>query len=352
MLCLFGPPAVRLGDVSTPLKLRPKAVALLVRVVLDGPNSRAELAELIFGEAEDPRATLRWHLNYLRAQLPESLRKYLLVTPDRIAFDAPTDVKAFRYGAKRLLEQPDDPEIANVLSLYRGDLCAGLTVSASAVFDTWLYVEQEGLRRLFRQATVAVARQALAHGDAACVVEPLAQLVTVDPYYEEGHSLLIEANEALGRHQAAAAAYQRYQRILRQELQTEAPLSLTRRYEPDAPGRTPPEDSLVSLRELTLHIVDWPGEAPAIVAIHGSAMSAYTFTALAERLSPDVRFVAVDLRGHGFSDKPPAGYTVDQHVADLRELITVLGLHRPSCWDFPWAGPLPPSLPAVPTAAD
>jgi DNA-binding SARP family transcriptional activator len=134
-----------------------------------------------------------------------------------------------------------------------------MTVSATAVFDTWLYVEQEGLRRLFRQATVAVARRALSAGDAARVVEPLAQLVTVDPYYEEGHSLLIEANETLGRRQAAAAAYQRYQRILRQELQIEPPVSLTRRYEPEAPGRTPPEDSLVSLRELTLHIVYWPG---------------------------------------------------------------------------------------------
>ena len=222
--------------------------------------------------------------------------------------------------------------------LYRGDLCAGLTVSASAVFDTWLYVEQEGLRRLFRQATVAVARQALAAGDAARVVEPLAQLVSVDPYYEEGHCLLIEASEALGRREAAAAAYQRYQRILRQELQIEPPLSLTRRYEPEAPGRTPPRDSLISLRELTLHIVDWPGEEPAILAIHGSTMSAYTFTALAERLAPDVRFVAVDLRGHGFSDKPPAGYAVDQHVEDLRELITVLGLHRPVLLGFSIGG--------------
>jgi pimeloyl-ACP methyl ester carboxylesterase len=67
-------------------------------------------------------------------------------------------------------------------------------------------------------------------------------------------------------------------------------------------------------------------------------MSAYTFTALAERLSPDVRFVAVDLRGHGFSDKPPAGYAVDQHVEDLRELITVLGLHRPVVLGFSIGG--------------
>jgi hypothetical protein len=53
-----------------------------------------------------------------------------------------------------------------VLALYRGDLCAGPTVSASAAFDTWLY----------RQATVAVARQALADGPAHVVAARL-----VDP---------------------------------------------------------------------------------------------------------------------------------------------------------------------------
>jgi DNA-binding SARP family transcriptional activator len=197
VLCLLGPPAIRLGGLFRPLKLRPKALALLVRVALEGSASRAELADLIFGEADDPRGALRWHLSYLRAQLPESTRTHLVITPERIALDAPTDVEAFERGAKRLIQRSDDPEAADVLALYRGDLCAGLTVAASAIFDTWLYVEQEGLRRLFRQATVAIAHQAIGAGDAARAVEPLAQLVSVDPYFEEGHSLLISANEGL-----------------------------------------------------------------------------------------------------------------------------------------------------------
>jgi pimeloyl-ACP methyl ester carboxylesterase/DNA-binding SARP family transcriptional activator len=339
MLCLLGPPAVRLGDVLSPLKLRPKALALLVRAALEGPVSRVDLADLIFPEAEAPRAALRWHLNYLRAQLPESVRKELVITPEHVALDARTDVEVFRRGAKRILEAPDDPEATGVLALYRGDLCTGLTVSASAIFDTWLYVEQESLRRVFRQATVAVARRRLATDDPGDVIEPLAQLVSVDPYYEEGHCLLIEANDVLGRREAAAAAYQRYQRTLRQELRIEPPLSLIRRFEPEAPtSRVPPDDRLIALSQLTLHIVDWPGAEPPILAIHGSTMSAYTFTALAERLAPDIRFVAVDLRGHGFSDKPPTGYSVQQHVEDLSELMTVLGLYRPVILGFSIGG--------------
>lgn len=339
MLCLLGPAAVSVGDQLTPLKLRPKALALLVRVALEGPVPRADLADLIFPEADDARAALRWHLTYLRQQLPQPVGRQLVVTPEQVALKVPLDVDAFQRGAEHIVELPDDPNAAHVLALYRADLCAGLTVSASAIFDTWLYVRQEALRRLFRQATVAVARQALAAGDPMTVLDALARLVSIDPYFEEGHALLIEANELLGRRDAAAAAYQRYQRILRRELQTEPPFSFIQRYEPDVPtGRTPPRDALVSLSQLTLHSVDWPGGEPPILAIHGSTMSAYTFTALAERLAPDVRFVAVDLRGHGFSDKPSTGYTVDQHADDLCELIAALGLHRPVLLGFSIGG--------------
>ena len=63
MLCLFGPPAVRVSDETQPLKLRPKALAVLGRVAVDGPESRASLAKLLFADVEDPRASLRWYIN-------------------------------------------------------------------------------------------------------------------------------------------------------------------------------------------------------------------------------------------------------------------------------------------------
>jgi pimeloyl-ACP methyl ester carboxylesterase len=56
---------------------------------------------------------------------------------------------------------------------------------------------------------------------------------------------------------------------------------------------------------------------------------AYGLTALGERVAPDVRFVAIDLRGHGFSDKPPVGYGLDDHVQDILQLMATLRLRRP-----------------------
>lgn len=96
-----------------------------------------------------------------------------------------------------------------------------------------------------------------------------------------------------------------------------------------AAGRGLPLDELVPLREITMHVVDWPGGEPAILAVHGSAGHAYGLTALSEQLSPGIRFIAIDLRGHGFSDKPPSGYQVDDHVEDVLQLIAALDLRRP-----------------------
>jgi lipase len=327
MLCLLGPPAVATAKGLQPLELRPKAFALLARVALgDRPVERQVLAELLFHEAADPRDSLRWHLSYLRARLPDAL----VVDRKDVSLRVPTDVAAFRSGARRVLDDPATPDALEALALYRGDLCAGLQVSASADFHNWLYVQEDELRRTFRRAAVAYARGALAGGQAADAIPSLRRLTEIDPYLEEGHVLLVQVSEAAGREDDARHAFDRYQRIVRTELHAEPRRELAFRYETGRlVGRGLPLDELIPLEEITMHVVDWPGEEPPILAIHGSAGHAYGLTALGERLAPDVRFVAVDLRGHGFSDKPPSGYGVEEHVEDVLQLIDVLGLERP-----------------------
>ena len=327
MLCLLGPPAFATAKGLQPLELRPKALALLARVALDDrPVRRQVLAELLFHEAADPRDSLRWHLSHLRARLPDAL----VADRDAVSVRVPTDVAAFRSGVRRILDDPETPDALETLALYRGDLCAGLQVSASADFHNWLYVQEDELRRMFRLAAVAYTRVALAGGHAADAIPSLRRLAEIDPYLDEGHVLLVQASEAAGREDDARHAYDRYQRIVRTELHAEPRRELALRYETGRRlGRDLPLDELIPLEEITMHVVDWPGEEPPILAIHGSAGHAYGLTALGERLAPDVRFVAVDLRGHGFSDKPPTGYGVEEHVEDVLQLIDALGLERP-----------------------
>lgn len=331
MLCLLGRPGVGTVAQLAPLAIRPKALALLAYLALtEHPIARHEAARLLFPGAEDPLAMVRWHLAHLRSATPPFIAERLRATRDDIALPVPTDVALFRQGADRVCTSPEAPDAPGILGLYRDDLLTGLAVSAAADFDNWLYVERESLQRCFRQATVAFARWALDHEHAAEAVGPLSRLVSVDPYFEDGHVLLIHAYDTLGQRGSAATTYERYQRIVRHELSAEPRPSLVRRFETNpAPGRTLPREDLIPLREVTIHIVDWPGEEPAILAIHGSAGIAHTLGAVAEHIAPTYRFVALDLRGHGLSDKPPSGYSLDHHVQDVLQLIDALELRRP-----------------------
>jgi pimeloyl-ACP methyl ester carboxylesterase len=73
--------------------------------------------------------------------------------------------------------------------------------------------------------------------------------------------------------------------------------------------------------------------SPAVVLVHGWGCSSYTFhrnmPALAEA---GFRAIAVDLKGHGLSDKPVASedYTIDSLIEHLRDILDALELERPA----------------------
>ena len=330
-LCLLGTPALFARKRFAEVKLRPKAVALVAYLALGGVEvSRRELARLLFPEAEEPLGVLRWHLAHIRTAAPPFIARRLRSTRYGVGLVIPTDVALFRAGMRLVSRRPGTAGAARTLAIYRGDLVAGLSVSAAADFDNWLYVAQEEVRRDFRRGALAFARWAIDHRAAGEALESLARLVTVDPYCEDGHVMLIEAYDALKEAQRAAKAYERYQRIVRRELAAEPQPSLVLRFEGRSPTRAPlPREEFIPLKDVTLHIVDWVGGGPTVLGIHGSAGMAHTSGALAERLAARVRFVGVDLRGHGFSDKPPVGYGLERHVEDVLQLIAALGLRQP-----------------------
>ena len=73
--------------------------------------------------------------------------------------------------------------------------------------------------------------------------------------------------------------------------------------------------------------------ARPVLLVHGWGCSAFVFKdnlpALADA---GFRAIAVDLKGHGLSDKPVAAdeYTIDSLIEHLREILDALGLERPA----------------------
>jgi pimeloyl-ACP methyl ester carboxylesterase len=73
--------------------------------------------------------------------------------------------------------------------------------------------------------------------------------------------------------------------------------------------------------------------APPILFVHGWGCSAYVFNRNLPVVSDaGFRAIAVDLKGHGLSDKPVAAkdYEVDSLVEHLREILDALDLRRPA----------------------
>ncbi|HEU0073522.1 MAG TPA: alpha/beta fold hydrolase [Dehalococcoidia bacterium] len=336
MLCLFGHPRAFVDGQQVPLRLRPKTWALLARLALsEGACSRRDLAAMLFDEANDSRAALRWHLLDLRRQLPASLAGCLDGERDELRLDAPTDVQTFNAGFSG---QPSRADTRAALALYQGDFCENLSVTASSEFDTWLWVEQDKLRRRFRQGVLDFAGFG-DPGQSEAAVEHLLQLLRVDPYCEDAHIALIDAWEATGRIEAAREAYVRYEKLVRVDLGAAPRPDVAARYgRPKTEGRELPREGPVPLSNVTLHVVEWPAPGPTVMAIHGTSGSAHSLAMLANRVAPAARFVAPDLRGHGFSDKPPSGYTLAQHVEDIAELIAALNLKRPVLLGFSFGG--------------
>ena len=92
-----------------------------------------------------------------------------------------------------------------------------------------------------------------------------------------------------------------------------------------------------------LHVREWgPEDAPAILFIHGWSASYLSWhnqfdSALRERY----RIVCMDLRGHGFSDKPldPEAYQNGEHWADdIAAVMIGLGLKRPVLVGWSYGG--------------
>lgn len=70
------------------------------------------------------------------------------------------------------------------------------------------------------------------------------------------------------------------------------------------------------------------GSGPAILLIHGIGDNSTTWEPVHARLAQRFTVIAVDLLGHGQSDKPRADYSVAAYANGMRDLLTVLGIDR------------------------
>jgi pimeloyl-ACP methyl ester carboxylesterase len=76
-----------------------------------------------------------------------------------------------------------------------------------------------------------------------------------------------------------------------------------------------------------IHVLDWGGQGPPAVLLHGGSLTARTWDYVALALRADFRLVALDMRGHGASDWSD-DYSIESYTTDLVTVIDGLSLDR------------------------
>ncbi len=107
---------------------------------------------------------------------------------------------------------------------------------------------------------------------------------------------------------------------------------------PDAATYRFPEPGLVQAGRVTLNAYRWKGTGPTLLLVHGLNANAWIWARVACLLHPERDVVAVELRGHGFSDVPAQGYAHEQTSADLEAFLDALGLDQVDLAGHSWGG--------------
>ncbi len=240
---LLGSPRVERDGAVLPSPRGNKVWALLAYLIRreDSP-SRTHVARVLFEDAEDPLAALRWNLSELRRLLGDAGLRGSLLELSRESTDY-VDVDVATGGTW--------VEALCVPGLGR-ELLEGMSFASSPSFEVWLATE----RRRLQATAEAVLREAalarLAVGAAADAAELAGRLVRLNPLDENFQALLVRslaaAGDGIGAARQAAACRELFAREL--GVQPGATLAAAMRTATAAPTARPATGRAAALAQL------------------------------------------------------------------------------------------------------
>ena len=99
-----------------------------------------------------------------------------------------------------------------------------------------------------------------------------------------------------------------------------------------------PTEAWVELGDINMRYLDWGGDGPPVMALHGLASSAHWYDIVAPLLRNDFRIVAPDQRGHGQTTQAPSGYDWATLSKDVSGLMDHLGIPQAAVLGHSWGG--------------
>ncbi|QZY27854.1 AfsR/SARP family transcriptional regulator [Nocardioides coralli] len=204
---LGSPAAVRDGE---RVEVRGHKPWLLLALLLlgDRPPSRERLQRLLFLDATDPAAALRWNLSQLRRLGIEVAGDPVVAT---VPADVDVDLARLDGGAADAAELPGLDE----------ELLATIRPEPGTDLAVWLDEERRHLRQLAHDVRQEAALALLGRGDTQRALAHARRVVEAAPLDENAAALLVRCLRADGRVADARAAAQDAATRLREELGVE-----------------------------------------------------------------------------------------------------------------------------------
>ena len=90
--------------------------------------------------------------------------------------------------------------------------------------------------------------------------------------------------------------------------------------------------------DLSVRYLDWGGDGPTVLALHGLASSANWYDLVSPLLQNNYRVIAPDQRGHGRTTQARSGYDWQTLSSDAVGLLDQLGIQRAAVLGHSWGG--------------
>jgi DNA-binding SARP family transcriptional activator len=207
---LLGRPGVRLDGVEVAAPRGHKVWALLAYLVLsDRPVARTRVAALLFPDAHDPLAAVRWNLHELRRLLGPDADVGGDPITVQLPRDAVLDVTKLRSDSWRQAVLIADPDL---------ELLEGLSFAGCPGFEAWLAAQRRHLRSVAEEVLHESVLARLAAGQLDQALATAARLAGCDPYREIWQELYVRCLLASGDLAGAKKQRQAAVDVIRRDL--------------------------------------------------------------------------------------------------------------------------------------
>src|SRR5262245_31570077 len=287
---LLGSPGAHRGADRVDVRGHKPWLLLALLLLSDHQPSRERLQRLLFVDAADPAAALRWNLSQLR-------RLGIQVDGDPVRTEVPPDVTVDLQVLRGRADQ------AAELAGLGEDLLAGVRAEPGTELAVWLDEERRHLKRVAVDVRQEAALALLGRGETDRALQHARYVAEAAPLDENGAALLVRCLRAADRRAGARSAAKDAAARLRQERGVEptdalwsavsAPLGGDRRV--TGPGAVVAQieagESAVNAGAIDTGLRSLQGAVVAARAVRDAALLARALVALGSALIHGVRGV-------------------------------------------------------------